>query len=234
MAEEWREVPGWEGFYAVSSIGRVKRLAGSPRCREDRILKPVPVRRGYDTVCFTRPGNYRIRKTIHSLVALAFHGFPPTNKHEVNHINGVKTDNRVENLEWLTRSENIKHAFDVGLKHGLTGSNSPSAKLTEKQVKEIIDLHAGGTKICQLSKLFPVSEYAIREIVAGRSHKHHPRPSAPNTLKGAIALNREKVLGIKRLLAEGLSAYKIAKIYDVGPTTVYSIKKGRAWSHINP
>lgn len=235
MAEEWREVPGWEGFYAVSSLGRVKRLAGSPKCAKDRVLVPVLVRKGYQTVVLTRPNSKPVRKTLHFLVALAFLGERPTDKHEVNHLNGVKTDNRVENLKWVTRSENIKHAFDTGLKPTLCGSNSPSAKLSETQVKEIIALYASGKKICELVKMFPVGAYAIRQIVFGRSHTHHERPENPITLKGAIALDREKVLAAKRMLfEEGLSAYKVAKALGIGATTAYAIKKGKVWAHINP
>jgi hypothetical protein len=235
MTEEWREVPGWEGFYAVSSIGRVKRLAGSPKCIKDRILVPVSVRKGYQTVVLTKPGNKPIRKTLHALVALSFLGERPTDKHEVNHLNGIKTDNRVENLQWVTRSENIKHAFDTGLKPALCGSNAPSAKLSETQVKEIIALHAQGKKIRELVKMFPVGDYAIRQIVLGRSHTHHERPENPVTLKGAVALDREKVLAAKRMLfEEGLSAYKVAKALGIGATTAYAIQKGKIWAHINP
>jgi hypothetical protein len=235
MTEEWREVPGWEGFYAVSSLGRVKRLAGSPRCWEDRIIKPIPVRGGYDTVCFTRPGNYRIRRTIHSLVAEAFIGPRPSPAHEINHLNGVKTDNTPSNLKWVTRSENIKHAFDTGLHPVLDGSSAGSAKLTDEQVLKIIDLHAKGMKIRELVDLFPVGDYGIRQIVEGRSHRKLPRPQNPNTLKGARRVNRETVIAIKTLLAKKeLSSYKIAALCGVSPSCVHSIKHGRSWAHINP
>ena len=234
MAEEWREIPGWESFYAVSSIGRVKRLAGSPKCIKDRILVPVLVRNGYETVVLTAPGKKPIRKTLHFLVALAFLGAPPTDKHEINHLNGIKIDNRFENLKWVTRSENIKHAFDTGLKPKLSGSQAPSAKLTEEQVKEIIMLYAKGKKIRELVEMYPVGDYAIRQIVFGRSHTHHERPESPITLKGAAVLDREKVIAAKRMLfEEGLSAYKVAKALGIGATTAYAIQKGKIWAHIN-
>jgi transposase len=172
---------------------------------------------------------------LHALVALAFLGPRPTDKHEVNHLNGVKTDNTVENLQWVTRSENIKHAFDTGLKPSLTGSNAPSSKLTAEQVKEIIALYSAGTKIRELVQMFPVGDHAIRQIVFGRSHKEHERPKNPNTLKGAVRLNREKILAAKRMLFEdGLSAYKVANALGIGATTAYAIQKGKIWAHINP
>jgi hypothetical protein len=118
-AEIWKDIAGFEGLYRVSNFGRVLSLArvlGSEThkiYRSDKILKKHLSEYGYHKVCLHR--NYRIiRKTIHRLVAQEF--IPnPENKRQINHINGIKTDNRVENLEWTTAKENTKHSHSNGL-----------------------------------------------------------------------------------------------------------------------
>jgi hypothetical protein len=110
----WADIPGWEGRYEVSDDGRVRSLVG--RCSNPVIpheLKQKIDRYGYPVVCL-HCGQIKRFPPVHRLVALAF--LPNSdNKPQVNHKNGIKTDNRIENLEWSTNSENIRHAFDTGL-----------------------------------------------------------------------------------------------------------------------
>ena len=92
--EDWKDIPGYEGLYQISTLGRVKR--------NERILRPGKSR-GYFTLLLCKERNYR-RFYIHRLLALAF--IPnPENKPEVDHINRVRDDNRLENLRWATKSE---------------------------------------------------------------------------------------------------------------------------------
>ena len=99
--EEWRDVPGWEGLYMVSSAGEVRNS-------KNHRIAPRTTENGYLRVWFSKNGDVKTF-AVHRLVATAF--LPnPEDLPEVNHINGRKTDNRVSNLEWCTISHNRKHS----------------------------------------------------------------------------------------------------------------------------
>jgi hypothetical protein len=108
MQEVWKAIPGFEGRYEVSDQGRVLSK------RTNRFLKPNIMNHGYACVHLYLGGKQtRAVKTIHQLVALAFIPNPHTCR-EVNHKNFLRRDNRVENLEWVTRKENVAHALAAG------------------------------------------------------------------------------------------------------------------------
>lgn len=108
ITEIWKPIPGYEGQYEVSNQGRVLSV------RSSRFLKPNVMNHGYVCVHLYSGGRQtRAVKTIHQLVAQAF-VLNPHNCREVNHKNFIKHDNRIENLEWVTRKENVAHALAAG------------------------------------------------------------------------------------------------------------------------
>lgn len=105
--DQWKDIPGYEGRYQASETGQIKSLIGA-----SRVLKQSQTSKGYSCVCL-RSDKKSKHWLVHRLIAVTFLGENP--KLDINHKNGVKTDNRLENLEWCTRSENIRHAFKMGL-----------------------------------------------------------------------------------------------------------------------
>lgn len=134
--ENWTPVKDYETRYEISSLGRIKTI-GSEKSKRSAlsktgslILSPSTSKKGYKRIGLVKD-NKRTYFSMHRLVATAF--IPnPENKPCVNHINGIKNDNRIENLEWCTQSENVKHGFDVLNRvvwsKGKTGSLSHLAK----------------------------------------------------------------------------------------------------------
>ena len=126
----WLPIIGYDGYYEVSDCGKVYSI------RRDILMKKSVNNRGYPVITLRKNGVSK-QYTIHSLVCIAFHGPRPTGK-EVNHKNGIKIDCREGNLEWMTKSENHKHRFEVlghmmssgesHYLHGRFGEHNPAAK----------------------------------------------------------------------------------------------------------
>jgi len=143
MADEtWKQIEGYD-YYEVSNLGRVRSLSHKTkkpcRYRKGRVLSQTKVSNGYMHVTLTQEGKKKSNYSVHRLVAKAF--LPnPDNKATVNHKNGDKADNRVENLEWSTPSENSKHAYTVlGHKAPIVHNHGrrSSRRFSDEQVRAI-------------------------------------------------------------------------------------------------
>ena len=160
--EIWKPYVG-DSRYLVSNIGRVRGLYG-------QLLIPKEHKQGYLRL---RIGNKYC--LIHRLVAETF--IPnPENKATVNHINGVKSDNKVENLEWATQSENNKHANITGLRK-LTKrqweSMTKGHKISKHQVNQIIDEYDKGKAQSELANIFHISRAQVCRIVNRKSRNSY-------------------------------------------------------------
>jgi len=164
--EEWKQI---DEYYFVSNIGNVKSVDRIVNGRTYRgtVIKNAISRNGYVRTELRFKGCDPKKYLMHRLVAEAF--IPnPDNKLTVNHINGVKDDNRVCNLEWATQSENNKHSYDSGIKKPTNqlGAKNGNARLTDLQVLEIRNIwNVGNITKMKLASIYGVSDSHICRIV---------------------------------------------------------------------
>jgi hypothetical protein len=171
IEEEWRGVVGFPD-YEVSNLGRVKshRRVRVHRKNKPKILTSFPNAQGYRYVTFGINGK-RIIKYIHTMVLVAFSGPCPPG-YEGNHDDGDKSNNCLSNLEWVTPSENVRHAYKTGLKRGVFGSKNHLSKLTECEVILLKRMINVGIKGIILSKLFNMSRAQISRIKNGKNRNY--------------------------------------------------------------
>ena len=161
--EKWEWIKGYENRYLVSTYGQI--LATPGHHHEGGIYKLQTGKNGYFIIRLFKDGKYK-SKYVHRLVAETF--IPnPENKKYINHKNGIKTDNRIENLEWVTLSENLQHAYDTGLQ--------PKIRRHSKAQNHpvIMDGTTYFESINQAAKALNISCAAILRVLNGkRNHVH--------------------------------------------------------------
>ena len=156
MTEEWRAVIGYEGWYSVSNLGRVRRDRRGPHTRIGKILRPTIKPSGYAVVTLNRNGVGHVVH-IHSLVAKAFLKC----RCQVNHKDCDKVNNALENLEYVSPLENIRHSIANGRPSWLSGELARAAKLTASQVDAI----RADSRICRVvAKEHGVSRSTISRV----------------------------------------------------------------------
>lgn len=169
MREVWRDAAGWVGYYQVSNIGNVRSLDRIVRKREymgkdlfktisGKILKPGRASTGYLTVALLREG-FQKSHTVHRLVAEAF--IPnPESLPCVNHKNEVRSDNRVENLEWVSKSENSLYSIRNGT-NKCVGEGHPFAKLKAQHIPLI---RQSDKTLAELAIMYGVTTASISSV----------------------------------------------------------------------
>lgn len=169
MQEIWKDILGYEGLYQVSNLGRIKSCQkivlhpkGGSKLLKEKIRKLVPDKDGYLVIDLYKNGVGKIYK-VHRLVGLAFIQNDESKK-IINHKNGIKNDNNINNLEWCTDSENQIHAFKNGLKKPKINGEKCVMMFEKNTGKFVMEFNS----ISNASKYLGCKSADISSILKGR------------------------------------------------------------------
>ncbi|WP_116817932.1 NUMOD4 domain-containing protein [Pseudomonas syringae] len=176
MHEIWKSIPGHEGLYEASSLGRIRSLdrvcigpSGRARRRRGIVMKPT-LDDGYFVITLCSELGAR-RHRVHRLVAAAFIGDGSVDA-VTNHLDGNKQNNCVSNLEWTTVQGNTNHSYANGLQLGRKGVKHHNTKLSESDVRSIVQRLSAGESQCSLGRAFGVGQAQISLINLGKRWDH--------------------------------------------------------------
>lgn len=173
--EIWKDIKGYENIYQVSNLGNVRSLDRIDKYKnrplKGKLIKPYN-NNGYSIAKLWQNNKYKML-SIHRLVAIAFID-NIYKKPCVNHINGIKNDNRIDNLEWCTHKENIQHAFDTGLavNKGMKGEKNPMFGNTygkNHKAKIVLDLNTGVFYSCakEAAEVYGFNKGSLQAMLRG-------------------------------------------------------------------
>lgn len=178
--EEWRPVKGYEDRYEISNFGRLKTLTRVVKehrrsyVRKGKIMNKYSNKDGYYRVKLYNGDATFKNESVHRLVLEAF--IPnPNNYLEVNHIDGNPSNNYVENLEWCSKEQNVKHAYDTGLKkkENYIGEGNKTSKLKEEDIISIREEYGTGTtSYSKLAEKYNVVMSNIWSIINRKTWSH--------------------------------------------------------------
>ena len=166
--KRYKDIQGYRGRYRIYEDGRIWSAWGK-KFKKRRISK--------DGYVVTVLWNKRAKSvkckwfSIHRLLYLYFIGKIPKGK-QINHKNGIKTDNRLENLEIVTPLENTRHAWRIGLSKRLHGEETSLAKLNDSNIRQIRALKNTGKTQKEIAKVFDVDQTNIHYILSGKTWSH--------------------------------------------------------------
>jgi hypothetical protein len=231
--EEWRAVVGFEGKYEVSSIGRVRSIARFKRKSrelyliEPNILTPT-MNNGYYNVVLNGVNGKRSAK-VHQLVLEAFVG-PRPDGMITRHLNGVRDDNRVENLAWGTFKENS----DDMRRHGTMclGRAVPGAKLSEEAVMDIL---TGRLSVLKFAEFYGVHPSTVDRIRQGLRWRHALPPESPQSLSPRRGKQFNPKLTedqVREVLRSSERNSVIARRLGVSKDAIERIRARKAWRHV--
>jgi hypothetical protein len=207
--------------YGSDKLGNVYRL-GSKR----KLSAAIKEWRGYKRkVTRISIQGKAMTVNVHRIVASSWLGEPPSELHtDVNHINGDATDNRVENLEWATKSQNQRHAVNTGLKG--KGDELYNSQLSNEQVHEICSKMLEGARVIDLAKYYNVSVDIMRKIKAGDTY-FHIRQLYPIEHTYKFNYSDATIRWVCKKIKEGYSDKGIIEISRNPNLTIIEIKRVR-------
>lgn len=218
--EVWKPIEGYEEFYEISNLGRVKSKRKFKYTFREILLSPV-IRSGYYVVGLYDSSKKCKMHLLHRLIAIAF--IPKIiGKNTINHIDGNKLNNSIDNLEWCTQPENVEHARRTGLMKEYEETHH-NASLTNKQVLEIYHSNLSHK---ELSYLYKVSQGVISKIKTGAKW---------STLTNAIYKKTVEKLTPQIALSiynSPLTYQELQEKYGLCKATISGIKVGRSWSEV--
>ncbi len=240
-SEVWLPVPGYEGLYEVSNLGRVRSLHA--RFRTPRLCAQGTDGTGYPTVSLSKDGK-RTAKTVHRLVCRAFHGEPNALQNEAAHLDGDRTNGRADNLKWCSKIENHSHKRFHGTHQ--SGERHPRAKLTEATARLALQKLACGETCRAIAEALGVSSSTIEDLRKRKKWRHirgpaaayvtplHPR-STGNGQYGAknhsAKLSEEQAAEIRRRTAAGETCTALGREFGISRSQANKIGRGLAYGH---
>ena len=245
--ETWKDIAGYEGVYLVSSYGKVQSLH-----RGGRILAQVDGRHGYQIVHLCLRGHAK-KHSVHRLVALAF--IPnPLGLETVNHKDFDKTNNRIDNLEWMTSAQNNRHAYPVKVggyrvdrelarrifveyytEHEAAPTIAARYGLVESCVKHIVQRVTWTEDTVDLIHLIDAGKSSACARAQGvkRAYKEGRLLSRRGENNNLAKLKEEQVRSIRATYAAGGVSYNsLARQYKVCSDTIRQIVKRWIWAHL--
>lgn len=222
--ERWRWIVGYEGLYIVSDQGRVMSMheehgnRGETRSKSGHLMKPQDNGKGYKMVQLSRDGKKKF-SLIHRLVAIAFLE-NSDDKPDVNHIDGDKSNNCLSNLEWVTKKENMAHAW------GVLHSVPTNRDFTEEQ---ILSIRSDERCEQEIADEFGVAQSTINAIRTGRTYRSFPGKTRRVGQARQRKLSAEDVRAIR---LSGESGKALAERYEVAASTISKIKNNKRYKEV--
>lgn len=172
MTEIWKDYPRYQGVYEVSNFGRVRRIAPATGTRKGKVLKPWIMSTGQAVVTLSVKCKTH-KKLVSRLVCEAWHGKPPSQKHQAAHWDGNPSNNYSSNLRWATQSENEDDKKRHGrYNHAPPGSRHRDAKLNESDIPIIRKRYLKGESYSNIAATYKVCWSTIRGVIKKKTWKH--------------------------------------------------------------
>lgn len=207
----WKDIPGYEGLYQVSNEGEIKSLSRKVKNKnnvdkniKERIMKKQLADMGYYKIGLSDYNGVKKNHYIHRLVLSAF--LYDSDK-VVNHRDGIKTNNRLENLEYVTHKENLIHAYETGLR----------MSAARKYEKQIIEEYQKGKTQRDIQKKFKMCSRTLRKLL--NDNDIEIRSNKVSNRKYDIDFQE-----LETLFSKGVESKEIAKRFDVPIASIYQYK----------